>query len=110
MKDAGEDDLRAEGIPRSYYLVRMEVRIPVDLPPDERARLLGAEADRARQLAADGTLVQLWRVTGRRANVGIWSAATCDALHEALESLPLYPFLEIEVLPVSTHPNAPRGG
>jgi muconolactone D-isomerase len=81
-----------------------------DFPPTfrhpQRARLLSAEAARAQELAAAGILVQLWRVTGRRANVGIWNAPTGDALHEALESLPLFPFLGIHVVPVSRHPNA----
>jgi muconolactone D-isomerase len=91
----------------SSYLVQMEIRLPADLPAPERARLIRAEAARAQELAAAGILVQLWRVTGRRANVGIWNAPTCDALHEALESLPLFPFLDIHVMPVSRHPNAP---
>lgn len=89
------------------YLVQMEVQIPRDLPAGERARLIKAEADRAQELAAAGTLLQLWRVVGRRANVGIWTAPTCEALHEALESLPLFPFLDIHVEAISRHPNAP---
>lgn len=96
--------------PGSSYLVQMEVQIPGDLPARERAQLIKAEADRAHELAAAGTLVQLWRVVGRRANIGIWNAPTCDALHEALESLPLFPFLDIHVVAISQHVNAPTSG
>jgi len=91
----------------SEFLVQMENRLPADFPPDQRARLLAAEAVRAGELAAAGILVRLWRVTGRRANVGIWRAPTCGTLHEALESLPLFPWLDIQVTPISGHPNDP---
>lgn len=92
----------------SEYLVQMENRLPADFDPDERASLLRAEAARAQQLGSAGTLVRLWRVTGRRANVGIWRAPTTGALHEALESLPLFPYLDIQVIPLSVHPNDPE--
>ncbi len=91
----------------SEFLVQMENRLPADFPPDRRAELLRAEAARARELASAGTLVRLWRVTGQRANVGIWRAPTTMALHEALESLPLFPYLDIQVIPLSGHPNDP---
>jgi muconolactone D-isomerase len=92
----------------SEFLVQMENRLPADFPPDQRAELLAAEAVRARELAAAGILVRLWRVTGRRANVGIWRAPTCGTLHEALESLPLFPYLDIQVVAISGHPNDPE--
>lgn len=87
-------DLADAGGPTSEFLVRMENLLPAGFPPDERARLLRAEAVRARELASAGILLRLWRVAGRRANVGIWRATTAAELHDALESLPLFPYLE----------------
>jgi muconolactone delta-isomerase len=84
------------------FLVQMEVTAQVG---DE---LLQAEAVRARELAAAGILRRLWRVPGRRANWGIWVAATTDELHAALASLPLFPYLSITVHPLATHPNDPK--
>ena len=81
----------------SEFLVRMENLLPAGFPAAERAELLRAEAARARELASAGILVRLWRVTGRRANVGIWRAASTAALHDALASLPLFPYLDIQV-------------
>lgn len=110
MSDApsfGDQTVRPGGGSVSEFLVQMENRLPADFPPDERANLLRAEAARARQLGSDGTLLRLWRVAGRRANVGIWRAPTTGALHEALESLPLFPYLDIQVIPLSVHPNDP---
>lgn len=70
--------------------------------------LFKQEAERARELAQSGILRRLWRIPGRRANWGIWSAATTDELHDALSSLPLYPYLSITVHPLASHPNDPR--
>ncbi|HEY6990746.1 MAG TPA: muconolactone Delta-isomerase family protein [Bryobacteraceae bacterium] len=83
------------------FLVQMEVMAQVG---DE---LLRKEAERARELARAGILQRLWRVPGRRANWGLWAAATTDELHAALASLPLYPYLDITVHPLATHPNDP---
>jgi len=84
------------------FLVYMDVRT---LASDE---LLQKEAERAGELAAAGILKRLWRVPGRRANSGIWVAATKDELHAALASLPLYPHLDITVHPLAKHPNDPE--
>jgi muconolactone delta-isomerase len=83
------------------FLVYMEVTAQAS------SELLQKEAERARELAAKGILQRLWRVPGRRANWGIWVADTTDELHAALESLPLYPYLDIRVHPLAKHPNDP---
>ena len=41
---------------------------------------------------------------GRKGNVGIWSARDADQLTEALESLPIWPLITVEVTPLATHP------
>jgi len=85
------------------FLVYMEVTARIE----SGDALLEKEAERARQLAAAGILRRLWRVPGRRANWGIWVAATTDELHAALASLPLFPYMSITVHPLATHPNDP---
>ena len=40
----------------------------------------------------------MWRVPGRTANWGIWEAADATALHAAITSLPLFPYLDVEVI------------
>jgi len=90
------------------FLVTIEILLPPDLPIDERDALVEAEGARAGELIAAGSLVNLWRVPGRRANVGIWEAPDATALHEALTSLPLWPWMDVEVTALADHPNAPR--
>ncbi|MQA25856.1 MAG: muconolactone delta-isomerase [Micromonosporaceae bacterium] len=88
------------------FLVRTEIT-PPDLPDDKLASLYDSERDRARELAEAGTLLRLWRIPGRRANYGLWSAPHATALHDALTSLPLWPYMDIEVHPLAAHPNDP---
>lgn len=89
------------------FLVHIEICWPADGDPDERARLGEAEAARANELAALGIIKRLWRVPGRRANYGLWAAADADALHDALSSLPLFPWLDIDVIPLAAHSSDP---
>ncbi len=90
------------------FLVEIEVLWPPDGDPAEKERLTGAEARRARELAAAGVLLRLWRVPGRWANVGLWRALDATALHDALSSLPLFPWLDVNVRPLARHPSDPQ--
>ncbi len=90
------------------FLVHMEVS-GIQAGSEDEIALREKEALRARELAGAGTLVRLWRVPGRRENWGIWNAENTDRLHEALTSLPFFPFLRITVYPLASHPNDPAG-
>jgi muconolactone D-isomerase len=46
----------------------------------------------------------LWRVAGKYANVSVFDVESADDLHEILNSLPLYPFMDIEVTALCHHP------
>lgn len=89
------------------FLVSIEFRWPDDLPESERERLSAAETQRSIELADEGTLVRLWRVPGRRANRGLWSAPDASALHDAIASLPMWPYLDVTVEPLAVHPRDP---
>jgi muconolactone D-isomerase len=92
------------------FLVSIEVRTPPDMDPDRLAALQAAEAIRARELVDQGRLRRIWRVPGRRANVSLYEAPDASAVHAALTSLPLYPWLDIGVQALATHPvEAARG-
>ena len=89
------------------FLVHIQVDMSPDIDPDLKTRLFAAERARARELADEGTLLRLWRIPGRTANWGLWEVADATALHEALTSLPLFPYLDIEVQPLAQHPSDP---
>jgi muconolactone delta-isomerase len=89
------------------FLVHVEINIPSSVPEDERRRIDEAEAARAAELARSGTIRRLWRIPGRRANWGLWEAENATALHAALASLPLFPWMDIHVHPLAAHPSDP---
>ena len=85
------------------FLVEIDIRMPPDLDQVRRAQLLEAELARGTALAEAGLLRAVWRVPGRLANRAIWSAPDATALHEALISLPLWPYMDVSVTPLARH-------
>lgn len=90
------------------FLVHIEVEWPADGDAEQLGRLTAAERERARELTEAGRIRRMWRIPGRRANWGLWEAPDATALHEALASLPLWPWLSIEVHPLAAHPSDPE--
>lgn len=86
------------------FLVQIQVDFPPDMPPEQLAEVTAREAMRGRELQDAGTIVRIWRIPGRRANVGIWRADSADELHRALTSLPAFPWIDARVTPLATHP------
>ena len=87
------------------YLVTMEVRIPADADQQTVGRLKTAELERAQELQRSGEWRHLWRVVGRYANVSVFDVDSHRRLHEILSTLPLAPYLDIDVTPLPTHPS-----
>jgi muconolactone D-isomerase len=90
------------------FLVNIEVEWPADGDPDEHARLNAAERTRGAELVASGFIRRMWRVPGRRANWGLWEAENATALHAAIGSLPLFPYLDVDVIALAAHPIDPE--
>lgn len=86
------------------FLVRMHNDLPPDTPPERRAELRTAERTRAAQLREASILLKLWRVPGSRTAIGLFAAADATELHEALASLPMFPWQTITVEALATHP------
>jgi muconolactone D-isomerase len=86
------------------FLVEIQVRFPPGVDDTKQAALFEAEFARGSALAQAGTLRAIWRVPGRVANRGIWSAADATELHNALISLPLFPYMDVTVTPLAEHP------
>jgi muconolactone D-isomerase len=86
------------------FLVSIDIRPPHDLDPARLAELQAAETARARELMAAGALKRIWRIPGRRSNISLYEAPDATAVHAALASLPLWPYMEIDVRPLAVHP------
>jgi len=86
------------------FLVRLRNDIPPDIPPERRAELRTAERARAMELWDSAILVKLWRVPGSQDAIGLFAAADATELHDALASLPMFPWQTITVEALATHP------
>ena len=88
------------------FHVSINVRIPQDADPDKIKQLGAQEHERAKELQLQGKWLHLWRVAGKYANVSVFDVESADELHEILSSLPLYPFMEIDVNALCHHPGS----
>jgi muconolactone D-isomerase len=86
------------------FLVAVQTSLPTDMDPSRRADLLAAEAAYARRMIEEGVIARIWRVPGRTASVGIWTSPDATALHDRISGLPLFPWLDVTVTPLATHP------
>ena len=85
------------------FHVQMTVRLPHDMPRATADELKAREKTLAQELQRAGTWRHLWRIAGRYANVSIFDVADNAALHDTLMSLPLFPYMDIEVQPLCRH-------
>lgn len=88
------------------FHVRMDVRIPHDIPADTGARLKAEEKARFQELQRSGKWRHIWRVVGQYANYSIFDVDSNAELHELLMSLPLFPYMQIEVQALCRHPSS----
>ena len=86
------------------FLLRIDVSIPADMPQAEKDKLRERENARAAELIAEGTMQGIWRIVGRIANNSLWKADTLEILHDKVSSLPMFPYMKIDVTPLINHP------
>jgi muconolactone D-isomerase len=92
------------------YLVTMTTRVPDGTSEAAVQDVRTREADRSRELAAEGYLLRLWRPPlqpGEWRTLGLFAAADRAELEEVLASMPLRVWRTDEVTPLSPHPNDP---
>jgi muconolactone D-isomerase len=90
------------------FLVEIDTHLPDDLEGERRAELQAAEFARATDLAEAGTIRAMWRIPGRLANCGVWSAPDATTLHNAISSLPFWPYMDARVTALGRHPLGPH--
>jgi muconolactone D-isomerase len=88
------------------FHVNMNVRIPHDSDPERIKQLNAQEHERAKELQEHGKWLHLWRVAGKLSNVSVFDVESPAELHEILSSLPLYAFMDVEVIALCRHPGS----
>ncbi|CAM3185382.1 muconolactone Delta-isomerase [Prescottella defluvii] len=92
----------------ALFHVRMDVDIPHDLDPVMRAETLAREKAYSQELQRQGKWAHLWRIVGRYSNISIFDVDSADELHEILWNLPLFPYMTVEVMPMTEHGSSIR--
>ena len=87
------------------FHVRMDVRIPHDLDPALRADTIAREKAYSQDLQRSGKWPHIWRIAGEYSNYSVFDVQDNDELHDLLSGLPLFPYMEIAVTPLATHPS-----
>lgn len=88
------------------FHVKMTVKIPFDLDPVKVTELKIKEKELSQKLQREGKWPHIWRLAGLYANVSIFDVKDAQELHDIMMSLPLYPYMEIEVQALCKHPSA----
>jgi muconolactone D-isomerase len=88
------------------FHVTIHVHLPHGIDPDTVKQLGEREHTRAAELQHEGKWIHLWRIVGSFANISVFDVESPAELHAILESLPLYPFMDIEVTALCPHPGA----
>src|SRR3954470_11887170 len=95
------------------FLVDMVTTVPPGTSDEVVADMRVREAARSRELAAQGTLVRLWRpplAPGEWRTWGLFQADGPEQLEQMLASMPLRAWRNDTVTPLSVHPNDPMLG
>jgi len=88
------------------FMVEMVVNIPADLPTDVADEIKAREKAYSQDLQRSGKWRHIWRVVGEYKNVSIFDVESNEELHQLLSELPLFPYMDIKVTPLCTHPSA----
>jgi muconolactone delta-isomerase len=93
------------------YLIDFTIDVPGDTPAAEVKERAAREGVRVAELAEQGHALRVWKPPPRREGewraLGLYSAAGDDELQAILASLPLWPWMSVEVTPLEPHPNDP---
>ncbi len=90
------------------YHVRMDVLIPNDMNADKVAELKATEKALSQELQKQGKWRHIWRLAGEYSNFSIFDVESNEELHDIMMSLPLYPYMKVEVTPLLRHPSSVR--
>lgn len=90
------------------FLVEMDVNIPESWDENKIKDYVTREKECSQGWQKSGKWVYLWRVAGKYSNISVIDAESPDELHQIISSLPLFPYMNIQVKALCKHPNAIR--
>src|SRR5438477_774840 len=90
------------------FLTTFTITVPAGTRTQVVDETRAEEAARAHELADHGhLLLRLWTLPGESRTLGLWRARDETEMQAILKSLPLAPWMTVEVTPLSVHPSDP---
>ena len=89
------------------FLTTFTISIPEGTPSQTVDGTEAREAQRTKELAAQGHLLRLWRLPGGSRALGLWAARDRAEMQAILKSLPMDPWMAVETTPLTRHPSDP---
>jgi muconolactone D-isomerase len=89
------------------FLVHIKVQpLPGHWTKEQQDDIRRREVERVVELMHEGHLRSaIFRIPGRNANYAIWQADSFEQLDSILRSLPLHPYMLLDVVPLMAHPS-----
>lgn len=88
------------------FKVEMEVVVPHDIDGDVFEKIKEKEKEYAQNLQSKGVWRHLWRIAGEYKNISIFDVESIDELHNTLINLPLFPYMNINIVALCRHPSS----
>jgi muconolactone D-isomerase len=88
------------------FHIRMDVNIPHTVSEIQANEIKSKEKTYAQSLQQQGKWRHLWRIAGEYSNISIFDVDSMDELHALLSGLPLFPYMQIKVMPLCRHPSS----
>ena len=88
------------------FHVKMTVNLPQSMPAEQADELKRTEKARAQSLQKEGKWRHLWRIAGQYANFSVFDVSDIDELHSLISTLPLFPYMQIEINPLVRNPSS----
>lgn len=105
--DPGRQTEKRASAGGSEFLTTFTITVPPGTPTAVADATRAEEADRARELAAQGKLERLWTLSGEGRTLGLWRAGAAEEMEAILDSLPLREWSDVETTKLAPHPSDP---
>ncbi|HEX3460968.1 MAG TPA: muconolactone Delta-isomerase family protein [Acidimicrobiales bacterium] len=92
------------------FLTDMVTNVPEGVDEDTVEETKAREAKNSAELARQGHLLRLWKppiVPGEWRSLGLWQADDEKELDAIMSTMPLHPWMTVEVTPLTPHPSDP---
>lgn len=86
------------------FLAQVEINLPDSIEGRELQELREKERARGKELWRSGVIKRIWRIPGTNRVMAVYEVADATALQEMFETMPMYPYLNIDVYPLVHHP------